>query len=204
MKSDAVRIYVIAMLALQAISVACLWILNVLSAETSSVFSVLLAANLIAFAMVLQVYRNPATVEPSPVAKEPAPVPPPVSAPAPSGTPATPSAPVAPAPPSAAPAAPQSQAPQAHEPPRSETYVPLSPSSAALPRMVHVVLPIAATVVVLALAIVTFFPPNKSSIPPGTTGLFVPIYLLVVLALVFGGMYLFKRLLDAEEVPSAH
>jgi len=63
MKSDSVKAYVIALLVLQAVSVALLWVLNVLSDETSSVFAVLLAANLIAFAMVVQVYRNPGTVE---------------------------------------------------------------------------------------------------------------------------------------------
>jgi hypothetical protein len=64
MKSDTVKSYVILLLVLQVISVALLWVLNVLSDETSSVFAVLLAANLIAFAMVVQVYRNPSTVEP--------------------------------------------------------------------------------------------------------------------------------------------
>src|SRR5271163_1317211 len=85
--SDTVKAYVIAILVLQAVSVACLWILNVLSAETSSVFSVLLAANLVAFAIVIQVYRNPSTVEPNSAKKKPAGMP--VAAPTPAPSPGT-------------------------------------------------------------------------------------------------------------------
>ena len=59
MKSDTVVSFVVVMLILQVIATALLWVLNVLSDETTSVFAVLLAADVLAFAVVLQVYRNP-------------------------------------------------------------------------------------------------------------------------------------------------
>jgi hypothetical protein len=62
MKIDA-KSFAIAMLLLQAVSVALLWYLSVLSNETSGIFSVLLAANLVAFAVIVQVYRNPGEPE---------------------------------------------------------------------------------------------------------------------------------------------
>ena len=67
MKRDSVVIYVVLLLVLQAVSVAFLWVANVLDVNSTGAFSVLLAANLIAFAMVLQVYRSPETVEKVPV-----------------------------------------------------------------------------------------------------------------------------------------
>lgn len=79
MKSDSVTTFVISMLVLQVVSVALLWILNVLSSESTGVFAILLAANLIAFAVVLQTYRNPDSIEKD----EPAPSAPPVAQPAP-------------------------------------------------------------------------------------------------------------------------
>jgi hypothetical protein len=68
----------------------------------------------------------------------------------------------------------------------------------ALSRAIHVGIPIASFIVILAFAVVLFLPSDRSTIPPESTLLFVPIYLTIVVVLVFGSMYLFKRLLDTE------
>lgn len=186
MKSDTVKSFVIAMLLLQAVATAFLWILNVLSVETTGVFAVLLAANLIAFATVLQVYRNPDTVEAGSAAEEPTPA-------------ASPASPPGPAPvPAAAPSAP------AKEIADSEPTLSQGPVGAALPRMIHIGIPIASIIVLMAFAVVMFLPANKSTLPIESTVLFIPIYLVIVIVLVFGSMYLFKRLMDAEDGLPTH
>jgi hypothetical protein len=190
MKSDMVKSFVIVMLLLQAVATAFLWILNVLSVETTGVFAVLLAANLLAFATVLRVYRNPDAVDGGPVAKETAPTITPAIAPE-QGTAPAPA--VAPAP---APAA----------PPKEMMHSESSPSygSAALPRLIHIGIPIASIFVVLAFAIVALFlPADKSTLPVESTTLFIPVYLAIVVALVLGSMYLFKRVMDTEDAPPA-
>jgi flagellar biosynthesis protein FliQ len=193
--SDTVKAYVIAILALQAVSVACLWILNVLSAETSSVFSVLLAANLVAFAIVIQVYRNPSTVEPNSAKKKPAGMP--VAAPTPAPSPGTASG-TTPASTPVTSTIPAQAAPEIHATHSKSTMSP-SPVMAALPGSIHVAIPIASAIVILAFAIVTFLPSNKSTLPVESTVYFIPIYLTIVVVLVLGSMYLFKRLMDTEE-----
>lgn len=193
MKSDMVKSFVIAMLLLQAIATACLWILNVLSVETTGVFAVLLAANLIAFAVVLQEYRNPDTIYGSMDKQEPPstlapPPPPPVSTPAPAPVQATTQV-------SAAPAE------QANH---SEPMLPHEPVGPALPRSIHTLIPIASIILLLAFAAATFLPASKSTLPVESTVLFIPIYLVVVVILVFGAMYLFKRLMDTEDDHPTH
>lgn len=68
----------------------------------------------------------------------------------------------------------------------------------ALSRAVHIGIPIASIVVLLAFAVVLFLPSDKNAIPPTTTQIYIPVYLVIVVVLVFGSMYLFKRLLDTE------
>lgn len=58
MKSNATVPFVVLILALQAIAVAAAWIAKVLTAESTSAFAVLLAADLIAFMIVVHVYRD--------------------------------------------------------------------------------------------------------------------------------------------------
>ncbi len=57
MRSESVRPFVIGMLALQAITVVLLWLLDAFSAEATAAFAFLLAANVMAFALVAHVYR---------------------------------------------------------------------------------------------------------------------------------------------------
>jgi uncharacterized membrane protein YhaH (DUF805 family) len=70
--------------------------------------------------------------------------------------------------------------------------------------MIHIGIPIASIIVLIAFAVVTFLPANESTLPIESTTLFIPIYLTIVVVLVFGSMYLFKRLMDAEDADSAH
>lgn len=72
----------------------------------------------------------------------------------------------------------------------------------ALSRAIHFGIPIASILVLLAFVLVLSLPSDKSAFPPTPTQLYVPVYLVIVVVLVFGSMYLFKRLLDTE-VPTA-
>jgi flagellar biosynthesis protein FliQ len=82
-----------------------------------------------------------------------------------------------------------------HESGHSEEHYP-----AALSRAIHIGIPIASIIVVLAFAIVALFlPADKSTLPVESTTLFIPIYLAIVVTLVFGSMYLFKRVMDTED-----
>jgi flagellar biosynthesis protein FliQ len=78
-----------------------------------------------------------------------------------------------------------------------------APVGAALSRTIHISIPIASIVVLLAFAIVLFQPPDKSTLPVESTLIFIPVYLTIVVVLVLGSMYLFKRLMDAEAEYSA-
>jgi flagellar biosynthesis protein FliQ len=69
----------------------------------------------------------------------------------------------------------------------------------ALSKTIHIGIPIASIVVVLAFAFVVFQPADKSTLPAESTLWFIPIYLTIVCVLVFGSMYLFKRVMDTEE-----
>jgi hypothetical protein len=182
MKSDTVTNYVIGMLALQVITVAVLWILNVLSEGSTEAFAILLAANLVAFAMVVQAYRNPESVQGS--KSEQAPLAPAPAAPQASTTPTT-------SPPSAA---------LAGETAHGEPVISRS-VAAVLPRIVHVGIPIGSILIILAFALVLTFPPDKSTLPVESTTFFIPIYLTIVVILVFGSMYLFKKIVDTADVP---
>jgi hypothetical protein len=187
MKSDTVTNYVIGMLVLQVITVAVLWILNVLSEGSTEAFAILLAANLVAFAMVVQAYRNPESVQGSSKSEQ------------------TPPAPAA-----AAPAAPQASTTPTTSPPRQaldgekahgEPVISGS-VAAALPRIVHLGIPIGSIFIILAFALVLTFPPDKSTLPVESTTFFIPIYLTIVVVLVFGSMYLFKKIVDTADVPA--
>jgi len=68
----------------------------------------------------------------------------------------------------------------------------------ALSRTIHMGIPIASVLVILAFAAVMFQPPYKGNLPTESTLIFIPVYLTIVVVLVFGSMYLFKRLMDTE------
>jgi hypothetical protein len=73
----------------------------------------------------------------------------------------------------------------------------------ALSRIIHIGIPIASFIVLFAFFLVILQPPDRSTIPPESTTLFIPIYLTIVVVLVFGSMYLFKRVLDTETPTTA-
>ena len=60
MKSDMVKPLLIGMLMLQALTVALLWLLDAFSIEATAAFALLLAGNIVAFALVAHVYRTSA------------------------------------------------------------------------------------------------------------------------------------------------
>jgi hypothetical protein len=66
-----------------------------------------------------------------------------------------------------------------------------------LPRIVHIGLPIASLLVLVAFAFVLSLPPNTAPIPVQTTLYYIPIYVAAVIVLVFGSMYLFKAIMDS-------
>jgi hypothetical protein len=73
---------------------------------------------------------------------------------------------------------------------------------AALPRSVHFGVPIASILVLLAFAFVIASPANKAALPIQSTLFFIPIYITIVIVLVFASMYLFKAIIE-KDVPSA-
>ena len=73
---------------------------------------------------------------------------------------------------------------------------------AALPRSVHFGVPIASILVLLAFAFTIALPANRATLPVQSTLLFIPIYLTIVIVLVFASMYLFKAVME-KDVPSA-
>ena len=167
MKSDMVKPFVIGILALQAVTVALLWLLDAFSVQATAAFAFLLAANVMVFAIVAHVYRTtkddtagddaPAIAD-SPVPAQIVGMPP--------------------------------------EDARQER------ATTALPRSVHVGVPIASILVLLAFAFTISLPPNKAPIPVQSTLFFIPIYVAIVIVLVFGSMYLFKAVMD-KDVPHA-
>lgn len=170
MKSDDVRLYVTAVLVLQAASTVVLWLLNVLSVATTAAFEVLLAANLVAFAIVMQAYRNPGSIAgPSEESK---------------------SSPM-----------PHAASGEGHAVQGSTQNQ--NPVGAALSPVVHLVVPILSVLVLLTFAVVLFLPSNRDALPPTSTEVYIPVYLVIVVLLVFGSMYLFKRLLDTETPPAS-
>ena len=68
----------------------------------------------------------------------------------------------------------------------------------ALPRIVHIAVPIGSLLVLLAFAFVLSLPPYTSSIPVESTLYYIPIYVAIVIVLVFASMYLFKSVMDKD------
>ncbi len=58
MKSESVKTFVIGLLALQVVAVALLWLLNAFSVQATAAFTFLLSADVVAFALVAQVYKS--------------------------------------------------------------------------------------------------------------------------------------------------
>ena len=73
----------------------------------------------------------------------------------------------------------------------------------ALPRVVHIAVPIGSLLILLAFAFVLSLPPDRAPIPVETTLYYIPIYVAIVIVLVFASMYFFKALMD-KDVPMVH
>lgn len=80
-----------------------------------------------------------------------------------------------------------------HEAPKSGSQI-----APALSKTIHLGIPIASALLVLAFAVTVFQPAYKGALPTESTLVFIPVYLTIVVILVFASMYLFKRLIDGE------
>ena len=80
---------------------------------------------------------------------------------------------------------------------------------AALPRVVHIGIPIASALVILAFALTLALPADQSGFSPAgvplakadaftSTVFFIPIYITIVIILVFASMYLFKTFVEKD------
>lgn len=77
-------------------------------------------------------------------------------------------------------------------------------NKSALPRSVHIGVPLASILVLLVFAVTTLLPSNKTTLPTQSTFFFVPMYLVVVVGVVFGSMYIFKSLIDKDTTTTHH
>ncbi|MDA4113529.1 MAG: hypothetical protein OK474_05750 [Thaumarchaeota archaeon] len=71
-------------------------------------------------------------------------------------------------------------------------------SGTVLPRSVHLGVPIGSMLVLLAFAFTISLPANGAPIPVQSTLYFIPIYVAIVIVLVFGSMYLFKAVMEKD------
>jgi heme/copper-type cytochrome/quinol oxidase subunit 4 len=74
----------------------------------------------------------------------------------------------------------------------------------ALPRSVRIGVPLASILILLVFAVTIMLPSNKSTLPVQSTLFFVPVYLVVVVGVVFGSMYIFKSLIDKDTTTTQH
>jgi len=68
----------------------------------------------------------------------------------------------------------------------------------SLPRAVHYAVPALSILILLAFASMAFFPSNSAALPVQSTVLFIPIYLAIVVFLVFASMYIFKAVVEKD------
>ena len=74
----------------------------------------------------------------------------------------------------------------------------------ALPRSVHIAVPAVSFLILLVFALTLRLPNNTGAFPVQTTILFVPIYVLVIVTVVFGSLYLFKNFVDKDSSSAGH
>lgn len=78
------------------------------------------------------------------------------------------------------------------------------PSHNALPRIVHIGVPIIAAVILFVFGATVLLPANKAPLPEQTTLFFVPMYLVVVVGVVLSCLYLFKTFFEKEVRTTEH
>lgn len=69
---------------------------------------------------------------------------------------------------------------------------------AVLPKMFHIGIPIASALIILAFALTLALPANQSTLPAESTVFFIPIYITIVIILVFSCMYIFKEFVEKD------
>ena len=74
----------------------------------------------------------------------------------------------------------------------------------ALPRSIHIGLPIASLLVLLGFALVIWQPANKAALPIQSTTAFIPFYIAMVIVMVFASMYIFKSMVDKDVSTTGH
>jgi hypothetical protein len=79
--------------------------------------------------------------------------------------------------------------------------------SAVLPKIIHIGIPIATALIILAFALTLALPADRSPFSGASlaradgytsTVFFIPIYIAIVIVMVFGSMYIFKRFVDSD------
>jgi amino acid permease len=73
-----------------------------------------------------------------------------------------------------------------------------------LPHMIRIAVPIGSILVLVAFAVTALLPSNRGPIPTQSTLLFIPIYIAIVVVLVFASMYIFKRVMEEDVTPEGH
>ncbi len=73
-----------------------------------------------------------------------------------------------------------------------------------LPRMIRIAVPIGSILVLIAFAATALLPSNQGPVPTQSTLFFVPIYIAIVVVLVFASMYIFKRVMEEDVTPEGH
>lgn len=73
-----------------------------------------------------------------------------------------------------------------------------TPGRAVLPKMVHMGIPIASALIIMAFALTLALPANHSTLPVQSTVFFIPIYITIVIILVFSCMYIFKEFVEKD------
>jgi hypothetical protein len=85
-----------------------------------------------------------------------------------------------------------------------ESAHPAGAKVSSLPRGIRLAVPILSILVILTFAGIPFLPADTSTIPVESTFLFIPLYLTIVILLVFASMYFFKALLERESSTTGH
>ena len=75
-----------------------------------------------------------------------------------------------------------------------ESTRPNDAAISGIPKSIRFAVPILSIIVILTFAGIPFLPADTSSIPVESTFFFIPLYLTIVILLVFASMYLFKAL----------
>ena len=74
----------------------------------------------------------------------------------------------------------------------------------AFPRMFHIGVPVVAALILIIFAVTVSLPANKGALPVQSTLYFIPMYVAVVIFLVFASMYVFKTFVEKDVSTATH